>query len=317
MHECSVRPAPRLSVVVVVVEGTASLARCLGALAAQTADAEVLVVCDSRTTDVPQLRGQFPGVRFLRLAGACTFAELRAHGVREARGSIVALTEDHCTPAADWCDRIIEAHQAAHAAVGGAVEKGPDKALNWAIYLLDYSRYMNPVREGPTSSLTDCNVTYKREALAAVMPCWERAFHENVVHAALRQGDETLWLSPRIVVQQRREFRLGAALRDRFAFGKLFGGTRAATLSPGRRLAFAVMAVFLPALLVVRAARHVAGKRRCLPEFVKALPFIVLMAAAWALGEFVGNLAGHPDTATVAGISTSTRQTEMPASVAD
>ena len=82
--------------------------------------------------------------------------------------AIVGFLEDHCMPARDWAARVLTAHRQPHAGIGGSIEKGfkpgrsSDTALNWAIYLTDYSRYMLPMAEGPAHGLSDCNVSYKR-----------------------------------------------------------------------------------------------------------------------------------------------------------
>jgi hypothetical protein len=302
-------PTPQLSVVVVIFAGGKHILRCLETLACQEgmANVEILIPYDERSSGIPDLQGQFPTIRFLPVHGHCTYAQLRALGVREARGTIVALTEDHCIPERFWCARILEAHKGSHAAVGGVVEKQvPDTALNWALYLSDYGRYMSPMAEGTVDELTDCNVSYKRSALEVIADVWRNEFHEPIVHGALQARSKSLWLSPRIVVRQQRSLCLGEAIRDRYLFGRLFGsgriikrqGVKNEEQSIGsawiRRLIYMGGAVFLPLLLVGRVAGHVLRKRRYGAAFVRGLPALVLLNTAWAWGEFVGYVTGRP-----------------------
>jgi hypothetical protein len=290
--------SPNLSVVVVVLEGSERLQSCLTALVPQTGAvrAEIIVPWDGSHGSAAELRSGFPGVDFLELTGRRTYAELRSAGVHRARGTVIAITEDHCTPAGDWCVRILEAHRTEAAAIGGTVEKEtPDTSLNWAFYLADYIRYMNPATAGPSRHLTDCNVTYKRVALEAIRAVWAVEFHENQVHDALLALGETLWLEPRIVVRQKRLFSLHGAIRDRYAFGRLFGSTRAAPASIGRRMVYLAFSLPLPALLVWRVAGHVFRKRRCRWAFVLSLPALLLICTVWAWGEFAGYLTGRPE----------------------
>jgi Glycosyl transferase family 2 len=290
----SARPA--LSVVVVTLGGRPYVIRCLEALMRQTdADnVEIVVPCDDRISDVPSLQAQFPAVCFVRIEGWCTYAELRAIGVVQAQGEVVALTEDHCVPDPQWCVRIMEAHAASHAVIGGSVDKGrADTVLNWGVYLCDFSRYMSPVQEGPADYLTDCNVSYKAAALAPIRHLWERAFHETTVHWALRERGETLWLSPRIVVHQQRSLHFLTALRERHAFGRLFAATRVAAVSSGRRLIFAGLSWMLPLHLTARVALNVMRKRRHRRRFLKALPVVIGLNLVWACGEFVGYVTGR------------------------
>ena len=292
-------PKTDLSVAVVILTGRKDcISRCLSALTQQL-DApatEIIVPCDESVGDLLTLREEFPGVTFLDVNGKRTYAELRAIGVRASQGRIVAITEDHCTVAPDWCGQILLAHQAPYPAIGGAVEKkGKDTPLNWSLYLADYLRYMNPQPEGATNNLTDCNVTYKRAALDAVADTWADEFHEPVVHAALQSGGQTLWLDPKIVVYQQRDVDLRAAVRDRYAFGRLFASTRAVDFSRLQRSLYSLLSVTLPAVLVGRVAIHVLRKRRVVREFVRALPYLVLVSTVWAGGEFLGYVTGRAE----------------------
>jgi hypothetical protein len=292
----SIDTSPTLSVAVVVVAGQASLLRCLEALARQPGAPpfEIVVAHDEGLGSAAEVAARFPQAILMGLPGRRTYAELRACAVRSARGDVIALTEDHCAPQPDWCAQVLQAHAAPHPAIGGAVEKGPDTALNWAIYLCDYGRYMNPVREGPTGLLTDCNVTYKRAALAAIESIWRDEFHEPQVHAAMQARGGKLWLSPKIVVRQQRSLGWRAALRERLAFGQLFAATRPAARGLARRAVFAGLALALPPIIIARIGLNVLGRRRHLVEFARALPALLVVTCAWAVGEFAGYVTGRP-----------------------
>ena len=286
-----------LSVVVIILEGRNCLVRCLKALAQQVGvpNLEILVPCDDHIQDIRILEGRFPSVRFLPIEGRRTYAELRAFGVREARGKIIALTEDQCIPNPDWCFEILKAHARHHAAVGGAIEKQiPDTALNWALYLADYGRYMNPMPEGSSNHLSDCNVAYKRSALDPISDIWCNEFHEPDVNGALIERGETLWFSPEIIVNQKRSIRVSNAIRDRYAFGRLLGSGRAVSSTTTRRAIYAVLALFLPLLLIVRVAINVFHKHRRVKEFLRSLPSLILLSTVWAFGEFMGYLTARP-----------------------
>lgn len=296
--------APKsLSVVVVPLVNQEYLARCLQALSKQkdVSDFEVVVPYDARLGDVSSLQSKFPSVQFLNAGIQRTYAELRALGVRKSRGEITAITEDHCQPAADWCAQILRAHAKPYAAIGGAVEKqAPDSSLNWAVYFADYLRYANPLPEGPSHSLTDLNVSYKRAALEKISDQWVREFHEPTVHAALQACGEILWLSPRISVNQQRSLTLRHALWDRYAFGRLFASTRVENLPWSRRLMYAGSSILIPALLTVRAANQIRQKRQWIGEFIKALPAILMINTFWAWGEFLGSITGRSEASLTA-----------------
>ena len=309
-------PIPPLSIVVVMLGGLGYIARCLRGLLAQSRvdDIEIIVPCDDRVTDLVGLRCEYPSVIFFSVAGLRTYAELRALGVEKARGRVIALTEDHCTPDPDWCERILQAHKAPFAAVGGAVEKKhPDTVINWALYLADYGRYMNPRAEGFSRELTDCNVSYKSAALNAIADVWQSEFHEPAVHDALRARGETLWFSPNIIVRQQRSMHFGEALKDRYAFGRLFGSGRASAAPLLRRLFYAALCILLPALLVGRVARNVFRRRRHVGVFLRSAPALLALNSAWAWGEFLGYLTARAEVSLTPAGSAGSRPQESSA----
>ncbi len=260
-------------------------------------DIEILVPYDERVSDVSVLKEQFPDVHFMQIAGHCTYAELRAAGFREAQGSIIALTEDHCMPGPNWCANILEIHnKRSNTAIGGAVEKvRPDTCVNWALYLADYVRYMNPIQDGPSNHLTDCNVTYKASTLQTIYDIWKNEFHEPEVHGALQKLGESLWLSSNITVMQQRNLCFRDAVMDRYSFGRLFGSRRAMNLSFLQKITYCGFAiVILPILLSWRITKNILIKRQCTGEFILASTTLIILNYCWAMGEFVGYLTGVP-----------------------
>jgi hypothetical protein len=259
------------------------------------AQLELIVPHDDTLADAEVFRREYAGVRFLHEPGRRTFAQLRAAGVRASNGSIVAITEDQCIAPEKWCANVLGAHQAPHAAIGGPVEKHePDTALGWAIYLREFTGYIPPVNDGPSASLTDCNVSYKREVLEAIRDVWAEAFHEPDVHAALRARGETLWLSPALVTLQQRTMPLSAALRERRDFGRLYGSLRTRNLPAMKRWALVIASPLLPLLLTGRVVLAVLRKGRYVGACLRAFPYIALFATVWGWGEMVGYLTGTP-----------------------
>lgn len=297
-----------LSVVAVIVSDTMS-ARCdvshleatLDALARQIdpPPMEILVPHLPRVEGLERLRERYPAVRFIPVADLKTYDgrpgsrehhdELRARGIAAAGGEIVALLEDHGRPETRWCARLAEAHRGGWAGAGGAIENGVDRPLNWAVYFSDFAFYMNPVPAGESRTISDANASYKRAALESVRPVWEARFNQVEVNAALLAKGERLLLSPDIVVfQHRLNLRLGAALQERYVWGRSFAAARCRNAAPPRRALYALFTPALPALLVARMAVQVLRKGRGRGAFLRALPLILLLAGAWSLGELEG-----------------------------
>jgi hypothetical protein len=300
---------PELSVVIALIAGGQdATATCLQALEADAAarGLECIVPYDSRLDGVAELVKRFPRVDFVDARSevdAERFGSssrehhdiLRAIGLRHARGKIIALLEDHGTPAPGWCSAVLAGHRDAHAAIGGAVENGVDRLLNWAVYYCDFGRYQNPVPSGAVEFLSDSNVSYKREALASVRSLWAAAFHETAVNWELRRRGEMLRLDPQMVVYQTRQtLRLFPALVERYVWGRSFAGTRASELTMLRRLVLAAMSFVLPVVLSWRLVSQGFRKRRHLDRLILSLPLIFILETLWSAGELTGYLLGPP-----------------------
>src|SRR4051794_15729535 len=103
---------PALSVVVAIIAGgTDAIKNCLTALESgvRTHAAECIVPFDNRVERVAELAARFPWVKFVDARAeidASHFGDfsrehhdiLRAIGLRQAQGKIVALLEDHAAP---------------------------------------------------------------------------------------------------------------------------------------------------------------------------------------------------------------------------
>ncbi|MFQ5667864.1 MAG: glycosyltransferase [Candidatus Binatia bacterium] len=299
---------PELSVVIAVISGGCDVLRgCLEALQASAVGCRVecIVPYDARLDGVAELAHRFPWVDFVD-ARAQVDAErfgsfsrehhdiLRAIGLRRARGRIIAMLEDHGTASSDWCSALLAAHEGPDAAVGGAIENGVDRPLNWAVYYCDFGRYQNPVPQGPVASVSDSNVAYKRDALASVEELWREAFHETVVNGELQRRGAMLRLEPRMIVYQtRRDLRLWPALRERYVWGRSFAGSRVAQTTRARRGRFAGLALLLPAVLSWRVLSQGLRRGRHLDRLLLCMPLVVLLETWWSFGELVGYVTGR------------------------
>lgn len=307
---------PVLSVVVAIVSDTTGapdvshLEPCLTALAQQSGAStmEVIVPYHPAVEGIQKMRLKYPAVRFLEVPNLRTYLgqggsrehhdELRARGLAAARGAIVALIEDHGIAAPDWSTRVLEAHRTGFAAIGGAIENGIDKPLNWAVYFCDFLRYQNPVPEGESYLASDANVTYKRPALEAIRPVWKEIFHESSVNDALRVRGERIALSPRIVLYQHRlGLRVSGALKERFVWGRSYAATRARLVDTPKRMFWAIFSPALPALMMARMTLMALRKRRTFIAYLRALPLTFALIVSWSFGELTGYLTGRANAA--------------------
>ncbi len=303
-------PAPLLSVVVTIVDGGETLARCLDALGRQQEGPalEVIVPWDESVAGIEALERRYPGLIFLPLGRLETrrpagspagqhelYDRRRAAGLARARGDLVAILEDRGVPRSDWARGMAALHaRLPHAVIGGAIENARDSVLNWAVYFCDFGRYQLPFEGGPREYVSDVNICYKRGALEATRDLWADRYHETTVHWALRRRGETLYLSPEIAVDQMRDgLRLGALLAERFGWGRLFAYTRAREIPPHRRLLLAALSPALPPLLWLRHLRGRTSRGRDTGRYLRAGAVVFLLLTAWSAGELMGYLTGR------------------------
>jgi hypothetical protein len=305
-----------LSIVVAIVSDTneradaSHLDPCLDSLTRQS-DAvpmEIIVPYHPSVAGMDAMRRKYPQVRFVEESNLATYTgkggsrehhdELRARGLAKATGRIVALIEDHGVVAPDWSIKVVEAHRRGFAAIGGAVENGIDRPLNWAVYYCDFLRYQNPLAEGESSIASDANVTYKRAALDSVRPVWKEIFHESAVNGALRARGEKVALAAGIVLHQNRMgLRFGSAMKERFVWGRSYAATRAGLAGVGKRAFWAAFSPALPVLMIGRMTLMAFRKRRTFGAYLKALPLTTALVVSWSCGELTGYATGRATAA--------------------
>jgi GT2 family glycosyltransferase len=283
----------RLSIVIASWNGPASLERCLRSLEGQAAGSEIIAVTNFDRGAEEMIARAFPDVRHVSMPAGTTVPVLRAEGIRQSSGEIVALAEDHCTFAANWCAELVKAQELPYSAVGGAVENGsPQSALAWAVYFYDYGKFMLPLTAGPASALSGNNVSYKRAALLEVEPTFREGLFEPFTHGELARRGYPLYLTPGVIVYHQKEYRAGDAIAQAYHLARDFAAKRVSGAPLAKRAAFVAGSVALPIVLPGRILLRTLRKRRFLPELLRCLPYLVLLTGSWSLGEFLGYLAG-------------------------
>src|SRR5829696_8594456 len=97
----------RLSVIVTCTQPWPEVRGCLERLAPQMRAGEIeLIVADGSAGGLDGTAAEH--VRWLRSPGRGPH-ELRLLGWTEARGDLVAITEDHCDVAPGWCEQVLDA----------------------------------------------------------------------------------------------------------------------------------------------------------------------------------------------------------------
>jgi len=180
-----VGPAPRVSVVVATCGRAGMLPDVVQALQSQRVDRssfEVVVVDDASADDSWSVIGALAATTTLRLVGVRLGANVgagaaRGTGVAEARGEVVAFTDDDCIPAEQWLERLtaplLDSGDDLPPAlvVQGRTEPWPEDAEAGG----PWARTVWVLR--PTWLFETCNIAYRRADLerAGGFLGWEEA----------------------------------------------------------------------------------------------------------------------------------------------
>ena len=289
----SVNNAPfRLSIVIPTRVGWPHMRRSVDAVLPQLEAAQAeLIVSDASGLPVPDFTSA-GNIRWLRLPGVPSHG-LRQHAYRQARGAIVAVTEDHCEPAADWAMSILAEHARAPraAAIFGLVDNGSrDKVLDWALYSVGYLPWAPPA---PVAHSTPghADLSFKSWAFTQVPPEGDQVLEFRYLRALRDAGYEVL-ATDRMLVTHFQSAGLRATTRLLFHNGRMIAGLRRGTATRRdwlRGLAPGPLALFR----TVRTARLSRVKPQIQANVLKSVPIILILHLSHAIGEGVGYLGGQ------------------------
>lgn len=299
-----------LSIVVTIVDGGQVLRDFLRTITTQEdpPELQILVPYDSTIPETVDLAREFPGVTFVSMGVTETirpietaagqhelFDRRRAAGLKQARGSLIAILEDRAPPRKNWVKTAVRLHrELPHGVIGGAIECAPGDLLNWSFYVCDFSRYGLPFESGPRQWVSDINVSYKRKMMDDTRHIWDTRFNEAMVHWTLLERGETLYLSSELIVDYKTPYKsLPGVLPERFHWGRLFGHVRAKKLGAVDRLAHIALGPVIPLRLLLRHGLSQAQKGN-LGRFLRATPTVAALLVGWTSGEVWGYITKKP-----------------------
>jgi glycosyltransferase involved in cell wall biosynthesis len=160
--------APPISVVVPAFQASATIERCLAALARQTLaheQYEVIVVDDGSTDDTAN-RATRSGARVVRLARNQGPAQARNAGVAAARGEIVVFTDSDCEPTNSFLAALTAPLRDASIAATKGTYASNQRTLVPRFVQLEYeSRYRHTAAASKVDFIDTYAACYRREDL--------------------------------------------------------------------------------------------------------------------------------------------------------
>jgi len=253
-----------------------------------------LLVLDG--TDMPAPAQDMLGanVRWISKPGESVM-RLRALGYPEARGAIVAVSEDHTRVPVGWAKAILECH-AEHpeaAAIGGAVENGTSRSyVEWADFFCGHDREIPPLgRARPVNVIGLTNVSYKHDIIKGLKPLNVVGVNDAIFQRELARAGELLLVDDRIRCEHEQPMGCMAATRLLYHAGRMGAGGRRQRLHPGE-IGRILATPFSPLFLTARLGAWLVARRHYRVHYLVGLPVIAWLYGARAVGELVGYALG-------------------------
>ena len=280
------------SIVVASWSGETALRRCLESLLPQINDAQVIVAFRGERLPVLAKEQRFCNVRFVTAPGDASVFQLRSLGLREARGGLVALIEDHSAVSQEWLPALNRARAAGSLISGGPIENDPESSgYDWALYFAEYGRFMPPLNEGETRIISGANISYDRETLWSCYTTWESSFYETDVNAALMDAGKQARMVPEALVTSRLRMRFLEATKHLFEGGVHFGNFRATQSTAGARFLWIIASPAIPFLTLFRIVRVTIERQPWrFVKLIQASIYLIVLVCAWSFGETMGYL---------------------------
>jgi hypothetical protein len=246
-----------------------------------------------------QLHAHFPDAILLPAAPSTPITTLRSMGLKRARGAILVVTEDHCTPGPHWIAVFRQTMADGHCMmVGGPVDHAtPARWRDWAAFLTDYAGAVPPAAGSQdVPRVPGNNIAYRRELRDDLCHVLDQGVWESFYQDRLAARGVPVCYVPELVIYHRRPFGIRYFLAQRFHFCRAYAAMRLQSLTRWGRMKYAVGSLLLPPLLLLRGFWTLHRRRRYARRYLACLPLIALYVIAGAAGEMQGYLFGGHDS---------------------
>jgi GT2 family glycosyltransferase len=291
-------PAPELSVVVVVGPLRERAAGCLSSLLAQEAVGRLEVLLVDLRPDLPPVAGsEHPAVVTIPLPPDTSFAEARVAAIRAARGTAVALVEEHSRALPGWAAAILSAHADGWAAVASEMHvDNPGIGAADVNGVMNYGLFAPPLARGEGTMAPPFHTSFSGAALLGLGDALEpAAFSDICLWDEVRSRGGRLWQEPAARLSHINETSLRAPLVADFHFHRFWVGYRKAheRWSLARILAVLFLVPVYPAYYLWLYAKRLRERDPALARLLWRHPFhVYLRQLGPALGQAVGLLFG-------------------------
>ena len=215
-----------ISVIVCTRNGSKTLPACLESIKRlRYLKFEVLIIDDGSTDAVPDIIKAYPTVRAFRQEPSGLSAA-RNLGMKEARGTLLAYTDDDCMVHPDWLIHLARAFTSDEkvvAAGGPNIPPPPRNGTEAVVAAAPGSPAHVLLNDTEAEHLPGCNLAIRKTALEAIggfRPVFTTAGDDVDICWRLREAGGTLKYVPGAMVWHHRRFTVSAYLRQQRGYGR-------------------------------------------------------------------------------------------------
>jgi hypothetical protein len=292
---------PAMSVVIVTPGEFDCIRTTVRHLRAQTVHEQIevviLAVSESQLNMAEAEKEGFWGIQVISMGPIESIPKALATGIRQSRGPLVALAEDHCFPEREWAAALIARHQENWAVVGPAVcNANPGTLVSWADFVIAYGPWMDPVEAGPMEFLPGHNSCYKRSILLEYGDRLEEMMEaETVMHFDLRRRGHPLYLESAARTRHMNYALFGSWTSVTYCHGRVFAAVRARPWRWPKRVFYGAASPLIPWVRLYRCVRVLLGPGRPRHLIFRVLPVMAVGLMLDGIGQFAGYLTGDGD----------------------
>lgn len=212
--------------------------------------------------------GDFAGHRFVQSPpDNVALGVQHALGVFAASAPLVAFGEDHCAPAPDWAERLVEAfaRPEGYAGIGVAMHNAnPGSALSWGNLVIGYLNWVAPVPAGEADYIPGSNASYRRDLL---LPFGDKLGsmldRGGNIQSTLRQQGHRFYIEPRAKVYHKNVSRLSSTFGLRFSVGQFLAARKVQDKQLGwpARILHLLLAPLEPALRFAKIVKRLRARK--------------------------------------------------------
>jgi len=253
---------------------------------------EVIVVDSGCDGTAELVKERFQQAVVIALSERAYPGAARNHGIRAARGEILAFTDSDCVVDRHWLRELCQAHEKGYPVVGGLVKNGTPFSVNGTLdYLIECTELMTPWATTGKDHFGTGNVSFLRSVVDRYgMFADQVKGSDNMYFRRIHAEGQVLYWEPRAKVWHRNRTSLKKVLKNQYELG--IGAAINRKKHAVRGKIFINHPVLIPLIPLVRiftiGGRILRYSFFNFLKFILLLPLVILALICYTAGFYRG-----------------------------